>query len=364
MSTPTISIIIPAYNCEDYISESMDSLLAQTFQDFEIIVVDDGSTDQTYKILNRYAKKYKNIKVYQQENQFAGVARNHGMQFVSADSEYLIFLDADDIYLPNMLEKLYAEAQKYNCDVTVCRSDRMDSNTKEITECRWTIKEKLLPNHQPFTAKDVKQEFFNTFVWWSWDKLYKKSFIDNLNLKFQDLRTTNDLFFCCAAMLKAERISTIDDVLVHHRVNAGNTLSVTREKSWNNFLYALVELRSFMRKNKIWSYFEKDFVNYCAHLVLWNLNSLKGDAHSLLYQALHESWLEELQIITHSEGYFYDKLAYRKLKEVSQRSLEHFAMTRIYQLEKQLGTTDKAGIVAYISSKISNLEAKLMEGKK
>ena len=100
-----ISIIIPCYNIEKYLNKCLMSLFDQTFKDFEIICIDDGSSDDTLNILNKYAKEHSNLRVITQTNQYAGVARNNGMKY--AKGEYLLFLDGDDFFELNMLEKLY-----------------------------------------------------------------------------------------------------------------------------------------------------------------------------------------------------------------------------------------------------------------
>ena len=143
--------------------------------------------------------------VLQQQNNGAGVARNYGM--TKATGEYLAFLDSDDLYEPAMLQEMYVTAKKDDLDVIVCRVDAFDDKTGESRNFSWTIKEKKLPNVKPFSGLDVQKDFFSIFVWWPWDKLFKKSYIDKLGIQFQNLRTTNDLFFVAAATIKADKIS-------------------------------------------------------------------------------------------------------------------------------------------------------------
>jgi len=343
--------------------ECLDGLVNQTLKDIEIICVDDGSTDNTPFILQEYAVNDERVRFIQQPNSGAGIARNYGRTFASGD--YIIFLDSDDIYEPDMLEKLYHIAVKDNLDIAVCRSDRIDTNTQEHIVCNWTIKEKLLPKHRPFSSRDITQNFFMTFVWWPWDKLYKRSFIDTLDLEFQDLRTTNDLYFVAGSVLKAERISYVDDVLVHHRIGMGDSLSVTREKSWNCFFYALLKLRSFMRRENIYQRLEKDFVNYCLHFAMWQLESLHGYSYCLLYKALHDEWFDILTVKNHTAGYFYDKKLFEKMKKIVSVDLEHHMMERIFELEKQIGKTSASDIGRYMAEQVWELErqAEALENK-
>lgn len=108
MSQPQVSVIIPTYNCEQYLAEAINSVLAQTYQNFEIIVVDDGSTDQTAKLLQSYGNR---IRAIHQQNQGVALARNHGIQ--QAQGEWIAFLDADDIFLPNKLAAQIALADEF-----------------------------------------------------------------------------------------------------------------------------------------------------------------------------------------------------------------------------------------------------------
>lgn len=114
---PLISLIMPVYNAEDYIARSIDTVLAQTFPDTEIILVDDGSTDHTPVIVDWYAEKYPNVIVTHRENGGVPAARNTGIKF--ANGEYIAFMDNDDMIRPSMLEKLYASIKKNDCDIAV-----------------------------------------------------------------------------------------------------------------------------------------------------------------------------------------------------------------------------------------------------
>ena len=126
-----ISIIIPVYNVEKYLRECLDSLLNQTFQDFEIICVDDGSTDKSLEILQEYKRKDDRFVILQQRHSGAGSARNNGIRL--AEGKYIQFLDADDYFEPTLLEEMYNHAEKFDADLTVCSSRKVDDEGN-ITE--------------------------------------------------------------------------------------------------------------------------------------------------------------------------------------------------------------------------------------
>lgn len=319
-----VSIVVTVYNSEKYLKECLESLVNQSLKEIEIICVDDGSTDDSLKILKEYAQIDKRVIVLQQVNQGAGVARNTGMGV--AKGQYIIFLDSDDIFEHTMMEKMYLSCLKDDLDVVVCRSDKFDNRTNRKIDCDYTIKNYLLPEKQIFSSRDIEKDFFMCFVWWAWDKLYKKSFIDSIELQFQNLRTTNDLYFAVCSVLMAERISYINDVLAHHRVGNSSSLSVTREKSWDCFYKALIEVRSFMIKNDLYERFERDYINYCLHFSLWHLETMQGYSYCLLYNALRKEWLDDLGINAKEKDYFYDKNLYKMKAYIMANDIEqHFS---------------------------------------
>ena len=121
---PQISVIIPIYNCEKYIKECLSSLIKQTFKNFEIICINDGSNDDTLKILKKFEAKDERIIIFNQNNSGPGIARNIGMK--KSKGEYLIFLDSDDIFKKTMLEELYIKIKENDSDVVICNSQNFE----------------------------------------------------------------------------------------------------------------------------------------------------------------------------------------------------------------------------------------------
>ena len=324
---PKVSVIIPCYNAEKFIGECLDSVVNQTLTDIEIICVDDGSTDDTNAILNDYAKKDKRITVLRQINSGAGVARNKGLNI--ATGEYLSFLDCDDVFETEMLDKMYQTAQKEDLDIIVCRADSFDNRNKSKEIIQWSIREDLLPKNRPFSGIEMDKNFYFTFVWWPWDKLYKKSYIDSLGINFQALRTTNDMFFVASAMVSAKNVDFIQDVLVHHRVGVKSSLENTREKSWNCFCQALVKVRQYLIDNNLYERFQQDFVNYTLHFSFWHLDTLHGYAYAQLYEALRKEWYKELGLANRDKDYFYNEKEYERLQGILTTDLGQHLCDRI-----------------------------------
>ena len=144
MSNKTaVSVIIPAWNASSYLRQCLDSVTSQTLTDIEIICVDDGSTDDTSDILCEYAEKDTRISVIRQENRGAGAARNNALKY--AKGKYLSFLDADDFFEPEMLEKSYAAAEKNQADIVVFGCDYYSEANDRFRSCPNSINRLILP---------------------------------------------------------------------------------------------------------------------------------------------------------------------------------------------------------------------------
>lgn len=316
-----VSVIIPVYNVAPYLRQNLDSVLNQTLKDIEVICVDDGSTDNSVQILQEYAGKDSRLKVVTQANAGAGAARNKGMEH--ATGEFLSFLDSDDFFESTMLEKMYARAVEENADFVVCRSDqfRMDedggsSRDGTFAQVNWVVRMEDIPRSQPFDFRSVTCNPFKVFVGWAWDKLYRRSFVEAHDLKFQVQRTTNDMLFVFSALVLAERICVVDEVLAHQRRDSSDSLSKTRENSWWCFHDALTALRQRLRREGLYEELKQDYINYALHAVLWNYRTLAEPSKHKLKEKLEDGWLAQLGILSKPRSYFYQKNEYDEMKRL------------------------------------------------
>lgn len=313
---PKVSVIIPVYNAGEYLRQSITDILNQTLEDIEIICVNDGSTDGSLEILQSLAKQDTRIIVISQENMSAGAARNRGME--AASGEYLSILDADDFFEEDMLEKAYGTAKAKDADVVVYRSNRYDEKLRDYTESNWTVKEQYLPKKEVFSHKDMSG-IFNCFVGWTWDKIFRADFINENKITFQNQKSINDLFFVYSALAKADRISFINEILVHKRYNNANSITTNyaRTGTWRCFYQALTALKKQLEEWKLYGELRRDFVNYALFFILWNLKKFQQqeDFHEL-YHLVRETGLKEMDIIDHDAAYFYEKTDYEKLNRI------------------------------------------------
>ena len=319
---PKISIIMPIFNSENFIEECLNSLINQTFKNFELICVNDGSTDNTLKILKKFEEKDKRIHILTQDNLGAGIARNVGMKV--SKGEYLIFLDSDDIFYETMLEELYVKIKENNLDIVICNSKNFYTfnNKKIFDDKKYSFsKKELMIFNKIFSSLNIEKDFFNKFIWWPWDKIFKKKYIENLGIEFQNLKSTNDLFFICSAVISSNKISFLDKVFINHRVGIKSSIENSREKSWDNFYYALRELKKFIKKKGLYKKFKQDFINYVALFSIWHLESMNGKSFCFLYENIRNIWWKEFGVSKSIPNYFYNKNIYKKIKLILELDL-------------------------------------------
>ncbi len=277
-----VSVVVPAYNVEAYIDQCLSSIENQSYGALEIIVVDDGSIDNTLELVRAHAEVDGRIRVLAQQNQFAGVARNVG--FEQSSGEYVLFLDADDFFAPDMVASLVARAEETRSDVVVCRSDYYDDASGEERPIDFSLLH--VDANDVYSGEELCDVMFRFCVGWPWDKLYRSAFVREQGLRFQALRSTNDAFFVFMALMLSERISFVDMPLVKHRTNNATSLEHTRSKSWNNAVIAALAIGEELRARGLYSTFERSYLNWVLNFSLWNVETLDAASRLALVDCL------------------------------------------------------------------------------
>lgn len=312
--SPKISVIIPVYNASQYLRECLDSVLEQTLNEIEVICVDDGSKDESLSIIEEYCQKDNRVNVISIENQGAGAARNIGLKM--AKGEYLSFLDADDFFEKNMFSLMYKKGHENNADVVICNSDQFNHTLNQYRPylpIKWTcIPHKMVK----FTAENIIGNIFGTFVGWAWDKLFKRSFINNFSLEFQEQRTTNDLYFVYSSLVHANSIVLVNHILVHQRVDLKSSLSSTRNISWECCYSALIALKEELVQYGLYQKFEKSFINYSLSFLLWNIETMSNEIYPEIYTRFRLEWCHTLGISKMDISDFESEVLYFKFKQI------------------------------------------------
>lgn len=204
MNNSLISIIVPVYKTAQYLPKCLDSIIRQTYKNLEIIVVDDGSPDNSYRICQEYAKIDDRIKIIQQKNSGVSKARNNALNVCSGD--YIGFVDSDDFIDEDMYEHLLNLIKENNGDIAICNYTFIDTyGNKEDP----MVSISNVPNYKVFDTKNATEEIMkikdNLFVGHVWDKLFKKDSIKELFF-LEDIHCYEDLIFVYEAFKKSNSI--------------------------------------------------------------------------------------------------------------------------------------------------------------
>lgn len=316
---PLVSVIIAAYNCDKYINQCIDSLLNQSFKNFEIIVVDDGSTDRTYSILNEYKTKNKNLYIYRQKNKYAGVARNNGLS--RAKGEYVLFLDADDFFEPNMLMLAYQRAKSVDADIVVFKGREYNDVTKEFKNCRFPLSPELFPNKAVISAGEFGEKLFQANSCIAWNKLISKKFIDKVGVKFSSTKSSNDTVFIYTLLSLAKRMTLVNEILVNYRTGNPNSLQRSKAKSWECICIAFFQLKKKLIETGQYESQKRTFINKALQANLYYLSTIDDKTRAIMECSLNNKYFKLLDINKYAEvpNFIYNKNFRKQYIEIKQK---------------------------------------------
>lgn len=246
-----VSIVVPIYNTELYLKKCIDSLVKQTFKDIEIILVNDGSTDNSEVIIKEYSKKYKNVKAFTKENGGLSDARNYGIKKSTGD--YIAFIDSDDFVKENMIEELYNKAVDRGLDVVVCDTYNVyQKNNKETI-----IK---VDSNKNYSDDDIKNYLISPPM--ACIRLFNRSIFNDL--KFKENIYYEDLELCLKVVNITKKIGFVDKALYFYLQRDG---SIMKQKKFNSKLLDIFSVLESNKKALYNDYPEEIEYMYISHLL-------------------------------------------------------------------------------------------------
>jgi glycosyltransferase involved in cell wall biosynthesis len=251
--TPKISIIIPVYNVEFFLVRCLDSIfVSQTFKDFEVIAINDASTDSSGYILNEYKKKEPKLKVIHHAiNKKVSIARSTGID--SSKGDYIMFVDPDDYLLPNALSCLYSKCILSEADIVVF--NYLERNINGITKYIHNIKKEIITTDK----LKIQKLFFAT----PWNKIVKRNLIINLESLHLALNMTEDLLYATEILLKAKKVCLFTDFFYVYCINSGSlTQNISPDKYLEIQAVVLRKINSITLNYNASSEFKINILNY------------------------------------------------------------------------------------------------------
>ncbi len=341
MKNPEISIIMPVYNAADYLAETIASLQAQTFPDFEVICVDDGSTDRSMEILKNTAVSDSRVRVVLQAIAVAGAARNRG--FRAAAGRYAIFLDSDDLFDPELLSVLHCAAQEHNADIAACNYSKFTPDGKEQpfegVHLRWVPDKKTV-----FSWRDCPDKIMSVINPVPWNKLYRSDFIREHSLAFEEISSTNDITFASVSTACADTIVAVPQSLIRYRVGHSGTITSTKAGKLNNVRIAVqsaVRQAAALRHGEEIRLSIANFVidNYLFSLSRY-INDFSNPEAAAFYQMVHETFNQPFLSDVTEEAFLYPN-QYSRFQAVQKRDYASMQELRSKRIIVSLTTYPK-----------------------
>ncbi len=316
-----VSIIIPAYNVQDYIEETLQSFIKQTLEEIEIIVVDDGSTDSTCQILEKYRQADERIMVLHQENKGAGIARNLGMEHASG--EYLYFFDADDYCIPPFLQNVVKKADETQADIVVFDYYRVDQVTKKEVLYHGLNRALLPKGKDSFNYQDVPGRILTIVNPTPWNKLYRRSFIQGTKLQYLGLSTTNDITFAALSVAMAQKVVYFNEPFMYYRVNRMSAITSFKQKKLGNVVAAVESVVEQAGRLPYAKEIKNAIVYFAISNLIYALDHYAGKPHSKYYREYYKSIhliFQRDEFRDLEEGTLNYKKLYKKFEDVRKRS--------------------------------------------
>ena len=253
-NNPAVSVIIPVYNAEKYLRQCLDSVCSQTLRNIEIICVDDGSSDSSPAILAGYAGQDPRFKLITQENSGPGTARNNGVR--NARGDYLAFIDSDDFWDPELLEKALAQAEKYGADICLYPFAVYDESTASAADSGYSV---WMPAEKCFSPLEVRDRIFQMTPPAPGFRLYKRDLVERHGISFLPQYLAEDMHFVYPAMAFAERICYISDIHAFLRRGTSGNISSALWKYPKDTHRSLLQIRSILQASGKYEPFRDSF---------------------------------------------------------------------------------------------------------
>ena len=235
---PAISIIVPIYNMEHLMRRCIDSLLAQTFTDYELLLIDDGSKDGSWRVCQEYARKDPRVSIYHKENGGLSDARNYGLS--KATGKYTIFADPDDWVSPEGLDRLYATAEREQADMTMCDLYREDEYSRHY----------VCQRPQSLQAEDVLKELFANIQGFTVNKLIRRDVYTRFGISYpKGIYGCEDQYTMAAILLHDIKIAYEPVAFYHYMYNSASLTRHYDERTYEMDMHVLEMFRTLLDGN-------------------------------------------------------------------------------------------------------------------
>lgn len=297
-----VSVVIPVFNAERYLRECLDSVIAQTYENLEIICVDDGSTDGSFSILEEYGKADKRMRLMkqEQESRTAALARNMGME--AATGDYLAFLDADDFLEENAIEEAVRNIENARADITIFNAYIYDTEYN-MDKLGNNIMKGWAVQHEGVLEKDaIIEHILDLCVFAPWNKLYVNRYVADKQIRFRPV-DPDDMEFGFLCLAEADRVSILNKRLIHYRRDISGTQTNRLIEEIEPVYAPFIYLKEVLENRGLMKTFHVEFVRlflmqFRSYTMQYKDKSLFDEAY---YKIKEEKYLEDFGIFDYED---------------------------------------------------------------
>jgi len=356
-----ISIVMPVYNESKNLRATLESIFNQTYKNWEIICVDDGSTDDSMKILKEFAEQNSRLKILRQKNQGAAVARNAGLNI--AEGEYILFLDADDLFMLNLVEEVAKKARAYPADIIVYNRATIYDQDGFKTDAYLCLKD-----HEKagiFNVKTNPESIFS-FGNVAWNKAFRRAFLHEKKLSFdKGLRRAQDALFTNSAMVLADTISVLDQVLVYYRIGDNNSW-LTINKYPTSGVDFLKKLHAFLVEKQLDEKLKQPFTNLALSDINFSLVRIAPFPREFarIYQIVQQI-TKEWELDKHPKSYYSNPSLCELAQKIAtfDNAMEMlsaiYAHTAQYNMDCEQAIRSQTARIEHLETEVSKLQTEL-----
>lgn len=297
-----VSIIIPVFNAERYLRECLDSVVSQTYENLEIICVDDGSSDGSFSILEEYGRADKRIRLMKQEKESrtAALARNMGIE--AATGDYITFLDADDFLEENAIEEAVKDIEKSWADVTIFNAYIYDTENDMDKLGSNMIKEWGIQHEGVIEKNAINGHILDLCTFAPWNKLYVSRYVADKKIRFRPV-DPDDMEFGFLCLAEADRISILNKRLIHYRRDISGTQTKRYIEEVEPIYAPFIYLKEELENRGLMKTLHVEFVRYFlmqfrAYAMQYKDKSLFDEAY---YKLKEGKYLEDFGIFHHED---------------------------------------------------------------
>lgn len=304
---PVVSLVIPVYNSARYLRQCLDSVTGQTYQNLEIICINDGSADDSLAILKEYAAGDNRIRIFSKENEGKGAASARNLGLKNASGEYIQFIDSDDFFESDMVEILVEKAVDTGSDVVICAGQAFDDEKQCVAGRLPHPDLYYAPDMESFSWKDCPEYICEIADNYAWNKLFRRQLLIGHGLSFTPIPISDDQDISMIAPIVAKRVAIVDRALINYRVGTGTSQCDSQTRHPEAAYEGTYSVVKHLRELGVYENVKQSYLNVAIRLMREYFDRMTElDKAEFLYNKYRNEIFPLLGASDLPEGYFHD----------------------------------------------------------